>query len=69
MHGRIAVKIAEQENDCEDATEDVDESKKFFAELELNCEHTTHRICRIWQYDATGMLALAFSRFAVLIIV
>ena len=34
------VQIAEQENECKDATEDLEESKKFFAELEVNCEST-----------------------------
>ena len=34
------VQIAEQENECSDATEDLEESKKFFAELEVNCELT-----------------------------
>ena len=56
LHGRIAAKIAEQENDCEDATEDLEESNKFLADLEVNCEHTTNIIGRVWQYDATGML-------------
>ena len=28
------VQIAEQENECKDATEVLEESKKFFAELE-----------------------------------
>ena len=59
MHGRIAVKIAEQENDCEDTTEDLEESKKFFADLEVKCKHTTNKFGRVWHYDANGMLAVA----------
>ena len=59
LHGRIAVKIADQGNDCAGETKDLEESKKFLADLEVNCEHTTNRIGRVWQYDATGMLALA----------
>ena len=49
LHCRIAAKIAEQENDCEDATEDLEETKKFLADLEVNCEHTTKRIGRVGQ--------------------
>ena len=40
LHDRIAVKIAEQENDREDATEDLEEITKFLSELEVNCELT-----------------------------
>ena len=46
LHGHVLimslcnVQIAEQENECKDATEDLEESKKFLAELEVNCELT-----------------------------
>merc|ERR1719191_2669877 len=35
--GEIAVQHAEQLNDLDDTTEDLAESKKFFADLDINC--------------------------------
>ena len=43
------VQIAEQENECKDATEDLEESKKFFADLEVNCEQQNLQSMAIWQ--------------------
>ena len=40
LRGVIAVKTAEQEDDFEDTNEDLEEIKKFLADLKVNCENT-----------------------------
>ena len=37
LHDRIAVQIAEQENDCEDATEDREHCRERERERESHC--------------------------------
>ena len=50
LHGHVLimslcnVQIAEQENECKDATEDLEENKKILTELEVNCEVTESAI-------------------------
>merc|ERR1719191_1169744 len=36
--GELGVKVAEMVNDLEDTKEDLEESKKFLADLDVNCE-------------------------------
>ena len=40
LRHEIAVKTAEQEDHFEHTKEDLEESKKFLVDLELNCENT-----------------------------
>merc|ERR1719199_2278309 len=57
--GEIAVKTAEQENDLEDTKEDLAESKKFLADLEVNCENKKKEWAEYQRMQAQEMLALA----------
>jgi len=57
--GEIAVKTAEQENDLEDTKEDLEESKKFLADLEVNCEKKKKEWAEYEKMQQQEMLALA----------
>merc|ERR1719326_2301967 len=57
--GEIAVKTAEQENDLEDTKEDLEESKKFLADLEVNCEKKKKEWAEYQKMMQQEMLALA----------
>jgi outer membrane murein-binding lipoprotein Lpp len=57
--GEIAVKTAEQENDLEDTKEDLEESKKFLADLEVNCENKKKEWAEYQKMMQQELLALA----------
>merc|ERR1719498_1213854 len=57
--GEIAVKTAEQENDLEDTKEDLEESKKFLADLEVNCEKKKKEWAEYQKMMQQELLALA----------
>merc|ERR1719409_1005579 len=57
--GEIAVKTAEFENDLEDTKEDLEESKKFLADLEVNCENKKKEWAEYGKMQAQELLALA----------
>merc|ERR1719453_2245141 len=59
--GEIAVKTAEQENDLEDTKEDLEESKKFLADLEVNCEKKKKEWAEYEKMQQQEMLALAVT--------
>jgi chromosome segregation ATPase len=53
------VKTAEFENDLEDTKEDLEESKKFLADLEVNCENKKTEWAEYGKMQAQELLALA----------
>jgi len=57
--GEIAVKTAEAENDLEDTKEDLEESKKFLADLDVNCENKKKEWAEYGKMQAQELLALA----------
>jgi septal ring factor EnvC (AmiA/AmiB activator) len=57
--GEIAVKTAEAENDLEDTKEDLEESKKFLADLDQNCENKKTEWAEYQKMQAQELLALA----------
>jgi chromosome segregation ATPase len=57
--GELGVKVAEQQNDLEDTKEDLAESKKFFADLEVNCENKKKEWAEYKKMQGQEMLALA----------
>jgi len=57
--GEIAVKIAQFENDLEDTKEDLAESKKFLADLEVNCEKKKKEWAEYQKMQVQETLALA----------
>merc|ERR1719394_2392231 len=57
--GEIAVKVAEFENDLEDTKEDPAETKKFLADLEVNCENKKKEWAEYQRMQAQETLALA----------
>jgi len=57
--GEIAVKTAEAENDLEDTKEDLEESKKFLADLDVNCENKKKEWAEYAKMQAQELLALA----------
>jgi chromosome segregation ATPase len=57
--GEIAVATAEQENDLEDTKEDLEESKKFLADLEVNCENKKKEWAEYGKMMQQELLALA----------
>merc|ERR550537_1263355 len=57
--GEIAVKTAEMENDLEDTKEDLEESKKFLADLDVNCEKKKKEWAEYKKMQAQELLALA----------
>merc|ERR1712194_783871 len=57
--GELAVKTAEFENDLEDTKEDLVESKKFLADLEVNCENKKKEWAEYGKMQSQELLALA----------
>merc|ERR1719164_120263 len=57
--GDLAVKTAEMENDLEDTKEDLAESKKFLADLDVNCEKKKKEWAEYGKMQAQELLALA----------
>jgi len=57
--GELGVKVAEQQNDLEDTKEDLAESKKFYADLEVNCENKKKEWAEYKKMQGQEMLALA----------
>merc|ERR1719261_1884045 len=57
--GELAVKTAEMENDLEDTREDLAESKKFLADLDVNCENKKKEWAAYQKMHGEELLALA----------
>merc|ERR1719240_1869264 len=57
--GDLAVKTAEMENDLEDTREDLVESKKFLADLDVNCENKKKEWAAYQKMQGEELLALA----------
>jgi hypothetical protein len=57
--GELGVKVAEQQNDLEDTKEDLAESKKFLADLEVNCENKKTEWAEYKKMQQQELLALA----------
>jgi len=57
--GDLAVKTAEMENDLEDTREDLIESKKFLADLDVNCENKKKEWAAYQKMQGEELLALA----------
>jgi len=57
--GELGVKVAQLSNDLEDTTEDLAESKKFLADLDVNCENKKKEWAEYKQMQGQEMLALA----------
>merc|ERR1719238_612980 len=57
--GEIAVKHAEMINDLEDTREDLEESKKFLADLDVNCENKKKEWAAYQKMQGEELLALA----------
>jgi len=57
--GDLAVKTAEMENDLEDTREDLAESKKFLADLDVNCANKKKEWAAYQKMQGEELLALA----------
>merc|ERR1719272_2077085 len=57
--GELAVKTAQAGNDLEDTKEDLEESKKFLADLEVNCENKKKEWSEYGKMMQQELLALA----------
>jgi chromosome segregation ATPase len=57
--GDLAVKTAEMENDLEDTREDLVESKKFLADLDVNCANKKKEWAAYQKMQGEELLALA----------
>merc|ERR1719230_1205652 len=57
--GELGIKLAEMENDLEDTEEGLAEDKKFFADLEGNCELKKKEWAAYKEMEAKEMVALA----------
>merc|ERR1719261_2325959 len=57
--GELAVKNAEMHNDLEDTREDLAESKKFLADLDVNCENKKKEWAAYQKMQGEELLALA----------
>merc|ERR1719453_1099728 len=57
--GELAVKTAEFENELEDTKEDLAESKKFLADLDVNCENKKKEWAAYQKMQGEELLALA----------
>merc|ERR1719240_2241824 len=57
--GELAVKTAESENELEDTKEDLAESKKFLADLDVNCENKKKEWAAYQKMQGEELLALA----------
>merc|ERR1719372_30823 len=57
--GELGVQIAQMENDLEDTQEGLAEDKKFFADLDKNCEQKKAEWAAYKKMEAQEMVALA----------
>merc|ERR1719329_1082983 len=57
--GELGVKVAELVNDLEDTKEDLAESKKFFADLDVNCANKKKEWAAYQKMQGEELLALA----------
>merc|ERR1719163_658637 len=57
--GELGVKLAEMENDLEDTQEGLAEDKKFYADLDHNCELKKKEWAEYKKMEAMEMVALA----------
>jgi predicted nucleic acid-binding Zn-ribbon protein len=57
--GELGVKVAEMVNDLEDTKEDLEESKKFLADLDVNCENKKKEWAAYQKMQGEELLALA----------
>merc|ERR1711957_837023 len=57
--GELGVKVAEMVNDLEDTKEDLAESKKFLADLDVNCENKKKEWTEYQTVQTQELLALA----------
>jgi chromosome segregation ATPase len=57
--GELGVKVAELVNDLEDTKEDLEESKKFLADLDVNCENKKKEWAAYQKMQGEELLALA----------
>jgi chromosome segregation ATPase len=57
--GELGVKVAEMVNDLEDTKEDLAESKKFLADLDVNCENKKKEWSLYQKMQGEELLALA----------
>merc|ERR1719446_953775 len=57
--GELGVKVAEMVNDLEDTKEDLAESKKFLADLDVNCENKKKEWAAYQKMQGEELLALA----------
>lgn len=57
--GELGVKVAEQINELDDTKEDLDESKKFLADLDVNCETKKKEWSVFQKMQGEELLALA----------
>merc|ERR1719310_1527144 len=57
--GELAVKHAEMMNDLDDTREDLEESKKFLADLDVNCEKKKKEWAMYQKMQGEELLALA----------
>merc|ERR1719223_1432140 len=57
--GELGVKTAEMENDLEDTREDLAESKKFLADLDVNCANKKKEWAEYQKMQGQELLALA----------
>merc|ERR1719160_1443400 len=57
--GELAVKTAEMENELEDTKEDLEESKKFLADLDVNCANKKKEWAAYQKMQGEELLALA----------
>merc|ERR1719386_83906 len=57
--GELGVKVAEMVNDLEDTKEDLAESKKFLADLDVNCANKKKEWAEYQKMQGQELLALA----------
>merc|ERR1719379_384820 len=57
--GELGVKVAEMTNDLEDTKEDLAESKKFLADLDVNCANKKKEWAEYQKMQGQELLALA----------
>merc|ERR1711972_550404 len=57
--GELGVKVAEMTNDLEDTREDLAESKKFLADLDVNCANKKKEWAEYQKMQSQELLALA----------
>merc|ERR1719453_2423052 len=57
--GELGVKVAEMVNDLEDTKEDLEESKKFLADLDVNCANKKKEWAAYQKMQGEELLALA----------